>query len=66
MTLLLFQLIDWWNEVAYLRFRESVVVNSNPAVGFPQQVHGDRETFAKYSCFHKYVNHSAFMLSLHF
>ena len=43
------QLIEWWNEVAYLGFREPVVVHSNPAVGFPLQAHGDPETFAKYA-----------------
>lgn len=41
------QLIDWWNEAAYLGFREPVVVHSNPSVGFPPQAHGDMETFAK-------------------
>ena len=36
------QLLEWWNELAYLGFRESVVVNSSPAVGYPPQPHGDR------------------------
>lgn len=42
------QLIEWWNEAAYLGFREPVVVHSNPAVGFPPQDHGDQETYARY------------------
>ena len=41
------QLLEWWDEVAYLRFRESVVVNSSGAVGFPSQPHGDQDTYVR-------------------
>ncbi len=41
------QLIEWWNEVAYLGFRESLIVHSNPAVGFPLQPHDTRTDFIK-------------------
>jgi carnitine O-acetyltransferase len=45
----LFQLADWWLNVAYLAYRLPVVVHSNPALIFPHQRFQTQEEFLKYA-----------------
>lgn len=42
-------LADWWIKVAYLGFRESVVVNSNPGLYFPTQTFNTTEQWLRYA-----------------
>lgn len=42
-------LADWWIKVAYLGFRESVVVNSNPGLYFPTQTFNTKDEWLRYT-----------------
>ncbi len=41
------QLAAWWDEVAYLGYRQPVLVHSSPAIGYPKQAADDRETYLR-------------------
>ena len=41
------QLIDWWNKVAYLAFRDPVIINVSPAMAYPRQACEDRTAFVR-------------------
>lgn len=42
-------LSDWWIKVAYLGFRESVVINSNPGLYFPTQNFASQHQWLRYA-----------------
>lgn len=42
MTIVLFQLGTWWDNVAYLEVRSPVVITTNPGLAFPKAPFADK------------------------